>query len=235
MSDSTIQKIAIHLREIAAEMDKASEHIRAVKNRRPWEKAITAIQVLADDLEVASQEPTSQEGSAGTHAYDMLAAMGEREVETTETLIHMVAATVLARIIHRDERGPVNSVTFSPGDMDAMYREYEITVTRDGIDTTVSVSKRNEPVLGLALSPGIDETEPAKPQAKEHVYDKPYWFAKIGPERVWVRDQSIAEALVKRSLMLDPTIVAEVENRMCGRADCQNPDNQGVCSACSTI
>jgi hypothetical protein len=187
-------------------------------------------------------EVASDEGNAGTHAYDMLAVAAEREVETTEALIHMVAATVL--MLGIDERNVIQTfgqadgsyaITFSPLDMDVMFREYDMRVTREGVSTTVGITKRNEPVLGLTAAPGTDDSEPALPQVVAKSHDRPYWFAKIGPERVGPVERAEAERLVQDSLRIDSTIVAEIENRQCARPECPNPDSQGMCSSCSDI
>jgi hypothetical protein len=201
---------------------------------------LEAMDQYADQIEKLMQaEVASDEGVAGTHAYDMLAVAAEREASTTEALIHMVAGTVLMLGIEKriDFHGGASSertVSFSPADMDAMHKGYELTANHDGLLTVLHIKPRAAPALGLAAEPGVDDA-PAKPQAAEHIYNRPYWFARIGPERIAADDRDDAERLVRKSLALDSTIVAEVENRQCPRAECPNPDNQGMCAACSTI
>jgi hypothetical protein len=210
MSDSLSQKIAVGLRQLSENMIGKVEQLEAERAKKV--KGLSYIEAFGFACEAMQQyadraagyaaeleaEVASGEGVAGTHAYDMLAVAAKREVTTTEMLISMVAATVLTKIAPLPfEDGA--SVTFSPLDMDAMHRDYEMTATHDGLATTVRIKPRVAPELGLLQAPGIDETEPAKPQAPQHVFDKPYWFARIGPERIACDDREEAERLVRKS------------------------------------
>jgi hypothetical protein len=243
MSDSLSQKIAVGLRQLSEDMIGKVEQLEAERGKKV--KGLSYIEAFGFACEAMQQyadraagyaaeleaEVASGEGVAGTHAYDMLAVAAEREVTTTEMLISMVAATVLMKGVRQFEHSDAKEVSFSPLDMDAMHRDYEMTATHDGLATTVRITPRSAPVLGLKAEPGPDDT-PAKGQAPEHVFDKPYWFARIGPERIACDDRAAAEALVRKSLMTDESFVAEVENRMCPMADCPNPDTQGTCLRC---
>lgn len=180
----------------------------------------------------------------GTHVFDMIAAVELGNIETTETLIHMVAATVLAKLIE-DEGGGRANISFSPADMDAMHRDYEMIANRDGMVTTIKLVPReaklashqhHDIVAGVAV-----ETEASLMQQDEDTTDalpqveaspaKPYFFYRDGGGRQGPMSKDDAQAKVFQSL--DPT--AHVENRMCGRVECPNSDLQGSCPACNAV
>lgn len=173
----------------------------------------------------------------GTHVFDMIAAVEQGNVETTETLIHMVAATVLAKLIE-DEGGGRSNISFSPADMDAMHRDYEMVANRDGMVTTIKIIPRDPHALIVGgpdhdlnrLMAQNEDTEGALPQV-EASPAKPYFFFRDGAGRQGPMSQDDAQALVLKSV--DPT--AHVENRMCGRVECPNSDMQGACPACNSV
>lgn len=159
-----------------------------------------------------------REPSAGTTAYEMIAAMETANLETTETLINMVAATVLMKI------GGPRSVSISPADMDAMYRAYDMTAKRDGMITTVSIMPRPndsaiEPPVSLYATENTSAEEP-QPQAEGQVYVRPVWAIsyhdKDGkPCLASMHDRRDAERHVG-----DYGDLAAVENRCCLHPDC---------------
>lgn len=171
-------------------------------------------------------------GKAGTHAYDLLAAAETEHAKTTETLIHMVAATVLHKLI-ADEGGGRANVSFSPADMEDMHKLYEMHVNRDGMTTDIKIEPRAASRPSLKLShdrDGNDEIETAKPQAVARP-EEPNWFALIGGERLHCADQKSAEHAVRQSIMNDPLTPACVENRRCPHVRCPAPTHIDNCMA----
>lgn len=185
-----------------------------------WVRVKTRFEPMIARLRELSAAP-----AAGTDAYEMVAAVEQRNVETTETLIHMVAATVLAKLIDEEGGGRID-ISFSPADMDEMHRRYEMNATHDGMLTTVSIKPRAGafPPLSLRAEDGIDDTE-AKPQAEHHDHDRPVWairyFDKAGnPYLAKMHDQGDAQRHLPDYMgpydMPEPTI----ENRFCLHPDC---------------
>lgn len=225
--------ITTQLREIASDLRaKAREH---GKTQSPV--AVVLMQAMEDqaakinDVILALEQPIQ-----GTHVFDMIAAVEQGNIETTETLIHMVAATVLAKLIE-DEGGGRSNISFSPADMDAMHRDYEMVANRDGMVTTIKIIPRDPHALIVGgpdhdlnrLMAQNEDTEGALPQV-EASPAKPYFFFRDGAGRQGPMSQEDAQALVLKSV--DPT--AHVENRMCGRAECPNSDMQGTCPTCGS-
>lgn len=206
--------------------------------------AFNALLVQAKKL-AGSALSQREEPQAGTHAYDLLAEAEKHNVEVTDTLISMIAATVLAKLVEEEGGGRTN-ITFGPQDMDAMHRNYEMSVTRDGLLTTVRISPRSEMlkthqvhdiIAGQAVETEAslmaqdEDTSGALPQA-EAKEERPYWFfnsAGTGRQGPMPRDD--AQALVYKSV--DPT--ARIENRNCPKAECPNSDQQGSCPACTPL
>lgn len=193
----------------------------ARSRRRMDGKDVTAkLEELSADLRGAILD--LEQPSAGTSAYEMVAAVEARNVEVTETLIHMVAATVLMQMIER--QGPVvqeGTITFSPADMDRMHQQYDMTATHDGMLTTISLRPRDAaeiaPPLALSAEMGTDDTEPAEPQVEAHVHDRPLWAARINGALFPASDQVAAERLARAA---KDDEVAQVENRFCYHEDC---------------
>lgn len=158
--------------------------------------------------------------AAGTSAYEMVAAIETQNVEVTETLIHMTAATVLAKLIDEEGGGRCN-VSFSPADMDSMHQRYIMHSTREGLVTTVKIEPRpdafTDPPTSFYAEQGADADEPAKPQAAEHVFDRPLWAARIDGKLFPSSDHAQAQALVGRA---DVGQIAQVENRFCYHPEC---------------
>ena len=163
------------------------------------------------------------EPSAGTSAYEMVAATEARNIEVTESLIHMIAGTVMMRL--RQAQEPVvaeHTVTFSPADMDEMHRCYDLTATHDGLLTTVTIRKRSDAEIAPPLSLRADDAwlddTPAEPQAEEHTYDRPLWAARVEGKLYPASDQVQAERVAMQYAAEDR--IATVENRFCYHDDC---------------
>ena len=92
-------------------------------------------------LDAINAELAKDGGQAGTHAYDMMAAVEEINAGNTAILIELVAAVVLAKS-HPD--APDRSITFQPSDIDDMQRAYDMTTKRDGMHLTVTLTKKAE-------------------------------------------------------------------------------------------
>lgn len=171
------------------------------------------------EFEAANLKALFDAEVAGTHAFDMIAAIEMGNVEITETLIHMVAATVLAKQIE-EEGGGRSNITFSPADMDAMHRDYEMQTKRDGLITTVTIVPRNPHTHTVGgpdhtmnrLMAQAEDDRGALPQVEQSPA-KPYFFYRDGGGRQGPMEKDAAQDLVFKSV--DPT--AHVENRMCGR------------------
>lgn len=168
------------------------------------------------------------ENMAGTHAYDLLAETEKANVQTTDTLISMVAATVLAKLIE-DEGGGRSNITFGPQDMDAMHREYEMTATRDGLLTTVSIRPRpetdkSETTQAGSLMEQAEEAGKALPQVESAVHDRPVWAIRYyashgGPYLARMHDQRDAEIHLS-DYETEGAAAPVVENRMCLHPEC---------------
>lgn len=165
---------------------------------------------------------------AGTHAYEIIAETERANVETTETLIGMVAATVLAKLI-QDEGGGRANVTFGPADMDQMMADYEMEAKRDGLLTVVHIKPREQ--ARERLMSQVEDASGANPQVIPSPAKPYYFFNSRGTGRQGPMPKDEAQALVYKSV--DPT--ATVENRMCKRAKCPNSDMQGSCPACAIV
>jgi hypothetical protein len=169
----------------------------------------------------------------GTHVFEMIAAVEKGNIETTETLIHMVAGTVLAKLI-QDEGGGRANISFSPADMDAMHRDYELETNRDGLITTVKLIPREGSTFTMVVEDRLmvqdEDTTAALPQAEKSPA-KPYWFFNDGTKRLGPLTQD--EAGQHMRIAQGP--LAHVENRMCPKADCPNSDMQGACAACNPV
>jgi hypothetical protein len=179
--------------------------------------------VFADMLSLAgtalAQFEDNDKPIVGTHAYDMLAAYAEADVATTETLIHMVAATVLAKLIE-DEGGGRSNVEFSPLDMSAMHDAYHMDVERDGIVTKIKLRPKRETDI-LTIQPRImlqdEDVSDAKPQVAP-LAERPWWGVIAGGELVFVdRQRGKAEAYLSAVM---PDISASLQNRMCQHDTC---------------
>jgi len=171
-------QISTRLREFASELRVLARKPVAGKFAKPLEDMAANLNEVIDELEKPIE---------GTHAYELIAQMERANVDTTETLIYMIAATVLSKLIE-DEGGGRSNVSFSPKDMDAMYRDYNMSAKREGLLTTVSISPRDpakharHDIIGgmrVDYDPGLmtqdEDTTDAKPQAEAKPHDRPIW------------------------------------------------------------
>lgn len=191
------------------------------------------LRAIIDRIDTIAAAARAAEGdpNAGSSAYQMVADAAQAQVQTTETLIHMVAATVLMKV--RQPQEPVvaeHSVSFSPFDMDEMHRRYEMTAKHDGMLTIVSIKPRPDEIApprppaeaNLERKPESlmtqDEAEaPAKPQAEPHVYDRPLWAVRRNGKLIPCSDQAEAERKVR---VAKADTMISIENRFCYHADC---------------
>lgn len=219
-------------------MTELSDYKRIVEKPRidGLELTIKTLRARVAELEAAAAEP-----SAGTSAYLMLAEGERANIEVTETLIHMVAATVLAKLIE-DEGGGRCNVEFSPKDMDDMHRRYEIEAEHDGLLTKIKIVPRPGAFAGngdelVKTIPGdrviVDPEQPeppesfyrtqdrdevpAKSQSPEHVYDRPLWATRVDGKLFPASDKLQAERMVKGA---KGDQIATIENRYCYHKEC---------------
>lgn len=169
-------------------------------------------ELLADAKRLAGSALAQYETEGG--AYDLLASFAAADLDHTEALIQMVAATVLSVLI-RDEGGGRANVRFSPQDMDDTYKHYQVEAGRDGLITFVRIVPREGTAESLAAGVDPYPDEPAKPQAEEKS-ERPVWTLREGSRLTICNDRAGAEALILKSV--DPT--AAIENRYCAHEDC---------------
>jgi hypothetical protein len=213
----------------AADLD--SDNIAAAREalRIVFDTYFQNMMSLAASVLSQDEQGADDDGNAGTHAYDMLAALAEHDAATTETLIHMIAATVLSLKFGPSMRPGKDAVAviFSPLDMDAMLKHYEMTATHEGVITTVRITRRETPLAEGVMAQSEDVSN-AQPQAMPMV-ERKYWFfnstttGRIGPE-----DREDVEA----RLQVSDDLTARLENRACPRRFCPSSDVSTECAAC---
>lgn len=233
--------IATRLREIASDTRKLAR----TRRHKDGKDVTTALEDLAaklNEIVIELDQP-----SAGTSAYTMMAESERANLEVSETLINMVAAAVLAKLI-ADEGGGRANIEFSPKDMDDMHQRYEIDATRDGMITKIKLVPRpgafaeaglavtkHEEIAGMTfsteLSPDADQPEPpesfystqdrdeapAKEQTAEHVYDRPLWATRVDGKIFPASSKEQAERMVKGA---KGNQIATIENRFCYHKEC---------------
>lgn len=199
--------------------------------------ALEAMDQYADHLLSVANDLDAP--AAGTSAYQMVADTATAQLQTTETLIHMVAATVLMKMMNYDVPIEQNTVevTFSPTDMDEMHRRYEMTAKHDGMLTTVHIKPRPDEIApprppieaNLERKPESLMTQddgegPFKPQAAPHVYDRPIWAIRFyvhgKPKLHQMDNQGAAERQVRSYLPVEGDPEAVIENRFCLHVGC---------------
>lgn len=167
-------------------------------------------------LDMIAEEP-----AAGTHAYDLIAAAALAEVEVTDTLMQMLAATVLMAFgeTMKIEDRPI-AVSYSPIEMARMTAEYEMSATKDGLITTVQIRKRETPVPSVMTQD--EDVSNAKPQAQAKVYTGEHWVIFLPSDAGWawahMLDQADAERNLKSYLKQYP--LAAIQNRHCLHHEC---------------
>lgn len=222
-SDTPVER----LRKIAANLTCYSRREDVDVTTEAHGFALEAMDQYADHIRSVIVDLESER--AGTHAFDLVAEHEKRHVETTSTLVQMVAATVLAKLVDEEGGGRTN-ITFGPPDMDKMMSEYEMSATVDGLLTTVRIEPRNPDEYvrhRLALQPEV--TSDAAPQVEATDTPKPYYFFKDGSGRQGPMEKADAEALVLKSV--DP--IATAENRTCPYRGCTGSDSaRPPCALC---
>lgn len=151
-------------------------------------------------------------GQAGTHAYDMMAAVEDINTGNTRVLIELIAGVVLMK-----KTVPTNdpiSVTFQPSDIDVMQRHYEFGVKRHGLHVTVTLTKKAEPSESWTFRD--DDDVPAKPQVEAQP-DRPVWAIRVGDTLTGYPDRALAEDMLLRVMT---ELGAQIENRYCLHPEC---------------
>lgn len=162
-------------------------------------------------------------GQAGTHAYDMMAAVEDINAGNTRVLIELIAGVVIAKAREAMENGVLDekatelSVTFQPSDIDDMQRAYDMAVKRDGMHVTVTLTKKSEPTESWQLDEE-ESGEGALEQAAE-APERPVWAVRTGDGHLhgW-GSRKEAENAVRDDYADEP--LAHVENRYCLHEDC---------------
>jgi hypothetical protein len=167
---------------------------------------------------------------AGTSAYQMVAAAAMAEVETTETLMQMLAATILATLIEEEGTGRSN-ITYSPASMDHMMKNYTFTTEKDAMATTIRIEMKPDSDLrdeanwrAPSNRHQVEDVSDAKPQAEPKTYDRPLWAIRADDTLYRTADQADAERQLKGSFFDNP--LAIIVNRHCLHLEC--PDS--VCN-----
>lgn len=162
--------------------------------------------------------------SAGTHAYDMMAAVEEINAGQTATLIELVAAVVMWKRQENPLPDPI-SVTFTPADIDAMQRAYQMDVKRDGMHLTVTLTAKTAPTESWQLDEGEDGAG-AREQA-EKPPERPVWAIRtFSGALIGCEGRDDAEETLHTHHRYD--MMAAVENRFCLHETCPSTRcNQG--------
>lgn len=185
----------------------------------------------ADALESIAEGLSSFPAGAGSSAHQLLADAEKLNVEVTSSLIEMVAATVLSKLIE-EEGGGRSSIEFTPADMDAMSQRYVLHASSEGMATKVRIEPRPGSQAALVTSTpasfyrdsGIDASD-AKPQAPVHDYNRPVWairhYGDDGePLLACMHDQRDAERHLADYNGPYDLPEPSIENRMCLHPDC---------------
>lgn len=155
-------------------------------------------------------------GSAGTHAYEMMAAVEEINAGNTSVLIELITGVVMMKRQENQIADPI-SVTFQPSDIDDMQRAYDMDVKRDGMHITVTLTRRETPTESWSDGEG-ESTEGARNQAPA-LPERPVWAVRDGSGDLWIcTDKPEAENELKRFCRDDP--MAHIENRFCQHKEC---------------
>jgi hypothetical protein len=160
-----------------------------------------------------NRELAKDGGQAGTHAYDMMAAVEEINAGNASVLIELIAAVVMSKSAFLGDT--TASVTFSPSDIDEMQRHYEVGATRDGMQLTVTLTPKDTP--GPSWRTDAQESgEGAYPQAEApDTPERPVWAVRDGTTLVGCEDRPAAEAWARKG-----PETATVENRFCLHSEC---------------
>lgn len=160
-----------------------------------------------------NEELAKDGGQAGTHAYDMMAAVEEINTGNTRVLIELIAGVVMMK---RSENPLLDtmSVTFQPSDIDDMQRNYEFGVKRHGLHVTVTLTKKAEPSESWTFRD--DDDVPAKQQVEAQP-DRPVWAIRVGDTLTCFPNRPMAENSLRQ---MTPELGGQIENRYCLHSDC---------------
>ncbi len=238
--------IPSRLREIASDLRAKA---RASKTASP-----VAVQAFRDMETFASRLneiiTELEQPVAGTSAYEMVAAAEMSHVETTQTLLGMVAATVLAKLIDEGDCNRAN-VSFTPRTMDDMYARYDLEIVQDGLETKVKITpKPGAFAQGGAIElTGVTEAAPLPP-AEAALADRPeslmrqdepdspadeqavakdperYYFFNDGTKRSGPMPLGTAEQYAR----MTPNLLAHIENRACPLVECPSAGHATSCA-----
>lgn len=159
---------------------------------------------------------------------NMMVAAASLEAETTELLMQMHAATILATLLEEEGGGRAN-ISYSPLSMDHMMKHYTFTAEKTDMITTVRISLREDSSLNTeegwrepSNRHGVmqqDESPAgALPQAEPKVHDRPLWMIRSNGELWRMMDRRDAERQLPNYIAHDPTAV--LENRHCDHLFC---------------
>lgn len=176
-------------------------------------------------LHEVNEELAKDGGQAGTHAYDMMAAVEEINAGNTAVLIELIAALVMWKTETR--RNPDEmTVSFTPQDIDVMQKAYQVVAKRDGYLLTVSLVKRANPAESW-----LSDKEPtagAKPQATPpDTPEAPLWALRSLSGSLFLCDSREHAERVLRGAEEHPTVPRaimggdlSIQNRHCLHTEC---------------
>jgi hypothetical protein len=167
-------------------------------------------------LHQINEEAQRDGGQAGTHAYEMIAAVEEINAGNTETLIQLIAAIVM---VARNDNPLLDQLTvsFTPHDIDEMQKAWEMTANRDGYMTTVTLTRKPEAGESWLLDADEDPTG-AKEQAQQQP-ERPVWAVRAGDGSIHGYPvKGAAQHAIYGEFRSDQ--IAKVENRWCLHPDC---------------
>lgn len=163
-----------------------------------------------------NSELTKMGGNAGTHAYEMMAAVEEINAGDTRVLIELIAAVVMWKAETRRGNPPM-SVTFQPSDIDRMQRAYHMEVKRDGMHVTVTLNKRDE----TAPTWQLDEAETGADALDQATAppERPVWAVRTGAGAL-IACTGREDAETQFQAHHSDDALAAVENRYCLHETC---------------
>lgn len=242
--------IPSRLREIASDLRAKA---RASKSASP-----VAVQAFRDMETFASRLneiiTELEQPVAGTSAYEMVAAAEMAHVNTTHTLLGMVAATVLAKLIDEGDCSRAN-ISFTPRTMDDMYARYDLAIEQEGLETKVRITPKpgafaqggkieltgvTDPKLEMVTLPPAEAALAGRPESlmRQDEPDSPadeqaipteaekHYFFNDGTKRYGPMPLATAEQHAR----MTPNLLAHIENRACPLVDCPSAGHATSCA-----
>lgn len=179
------------------------------------------LRLLAEINDLIAASP-----AAGTHAYEMMAAVEQINAGNTAVLIELIAAVVM---LARNDNPLCDqlTVTFSPHDIDEMQKRWEMDAKRDDMWLTVTLTRK--PEAGESWLADTEENgDGAKPQAEAaDTPERPVWAIRNGLGSLFrMHDKADAERQIRGEpghelqshFADDPAAV--IENRWCLHPEC---------------